>query len=360
MGTRRKWLAAAAGAEAVAASVELLAHVPSYGLPLIGPLLAVHRLSARVTAALGAVAVTVTLLGASSVRPSTLGVALNVAAVSLWAVLTAHTRARAERALDDVTRIAVTAQEALARPLPDRVGHVDLAVHTRSCDPHALLGGDVHDAVLTAAGPRLLLADVKGHGAQAMRVAAAVLAAFRRTAATEPDPVRLAHALDDRLRPELGPEDFVTLLLADFHPGEVRIVNCGHPAPLRTGRRLCLLTPPRPSPPLGLCPAPYAQRVHLPVGQRLLLYTDGLTDARDADRVPFRLDAPPVRAALAEPALPDALDGLTGLVRRHTGDAPLADDLTLVLVQPTRAPTVAAPEQEQDPGSWPRSARPSA
>ncbi|MFD0413022.1 PP2C family protein-serine/threonine phosphatase [Streptomyces sp. NPDC127108] len=359
METRRKWLAVAVGAQAVAASVALAAHVPSYGLPLVGPLLAAHRLSARVTAALGVVAVAVTLLAASSaVRPSALAGALNVAAVSLWAVLTAHSRVRAERALADVTQLAVTAQEALARPLPDRVGHVDLAVHTRSFDPHALFGGDVHDAVLTSAGPRLLLADVKGHGTQAMRVAAAALAAFRRAAATEPDPVRLVHALDDRLRPELGPEDFVTLLLVDFHPGEVRIVNCGHPAPLRTGRRLSLLVPSRPSPPLGLGPAPHAQRVHLSAGQRLLLYTDGLTDARDGDRVPFRLDAPQVHAALAEPALPDALTSLTDLVRRHTGGAPLADDLTVVLAQPTRTPTAPAPEQ--DPGSWPRPARPSA
>ncbi|MFD9860491.1 PP2C family protein-serine/threonine phosphatase [Streptomyces alboflavus] len=358
METRRKWLAAAAAAQAVAASVELVAQVPSYGLSVIGPLLAAHRLSARVTAALGAVAVTVALLGASRAGPSASGVALNVAAVSLWAVLTAHTRARAERALDDVTRLAVTAQEALARPLPDRVGHVDLAAHTRSCDPYALLGGDVHDAVLTSAGPRLLLADVKGHGAQAIRVSAAVLAAFRRAAATEPDPVRLAHTLDELLRPELGPEDFVTLLLADFHPGEVRLVNCGHPAPLRVGRRLCPLAPPRPSPPLGLGPVPRLQRVHLSAGQRLLLHTDGLTDARDGDRAPFRLDVPQVHAALAEPALPDALEHLTDLVARHTGGAPLGDDLTIVLAQPTRTPAATAPEQ--GPGSRPRPTRPSA
>ncbi|WP_405658865.1 PP2C family protein-serine/threonine phosphatase [Streptomyces sp. RK9] len=354
METRRKGLAAAAGAQSVAASVELVAQVPSYGLSLIGPLLAAHRLSARVTAVLGAVAVTVTLLGASSTRSSALGVALNVAAVSLWAVLTAHTRARAERALDDVTRLAATAQKALARPLPDRVGHVDLAAYTRSCDPYALLGGDVHDAVLTSAGPRLLLADVKGHGAQAIRVSAAVLAAFRRAAATEPDPVRLAHTLDELLRPELGPEDFVTLLLADFRPGEVRIVNCGHPAPLRVGRRLCPLAPPRPSPPLGLGPVPQVQRVHLSAGQRLLLHTDGLTDARDGDRVPFRLDVPQVHAALAEPALPDALECLTDLVVRHTGGAPLGDDLTIVIAQPTHS--LMAVEQER--GARSRPARP--
>ncbi|MGA4840679.1 PP2C family protein-serine/threonine phosphatase [Streptomyces sp. G45] len=341
METRRIWLAAAVAAQALAAAVTVVAHVPSYGLPLVGPLLAAHRLSARVTAALGAAAVALALPG----PPGVVGI---VAAVSLWAVHWARTRVRAQRALDGATRLAATAQEALARPLPDRVGHVDLAVHTRAADPGALLGGDVHDAVLTADGPRLLLADVKGHGEQAMRTGAAVLAAFRRTAADEPDPVRLVHALDDRLRPDLGPEDFVTVLLVDFRPGEARIVNCGHPSPLRTGRRLAPLDPPCPSPPLGLHPAPRLQRVHLTAGERLLLYTDGLTDARDGDRAPFRLDTPQVRAALGEPALPEALDRLTDLVHRHTGGGPLADDLTLVLAQP--APTPTAPAPRPDPG----------
>ncbi|MEV0441241.1 PP2C family protein-serine/threonine phosphatase [Streptomyces spectabilis] len=347
METRRKWLATAVAAEAAAASVTILAQLPLHALLLAGPMLAAQRLSARTAAALGAAALAVTLLGSPPASAHELASVLNIAAVSTWAVVTAHSRVRAERALDDMTRLAVTAQEALARPLPDRVGHVDLAVHARPADGHARIGGDVHDAVLTAAGPRLLLADVKGHGIQAMRVAAAVLAAFRRTAATEPDPVRLAHALDEQLGPELGPEDFVTLLLVDFHPGEAHIVNCGHPPPLRTGRRLQVLSPPRPSPPLGLRPAPCLQRVHLTPGQRLLLYTDGLTDARDADRAPFPLDAPQCQAALAAPAPHDALRSLTDLLHRHTDGAPLTDDLTLLLAQP--APVPAARVHDASP-----------
>ncbi|MCI3935216.1 PP2C family protein-serine/threonine phosphatase [Streptomyces sp. AN091965] len=338
METRGKWLATAVVAQAAVATVTSLAHVPLHALLLIGPLLAAQRLSARVTAVLGALAVGLTLLDSPPISLRDLASLLNIAAVSVWAVVTAHSRVRAERALDRMTRLADTVQEALARPLPDRVGHVALAVHARPADPHARLGGDVHDAVLTCAGPRVLLADVKGHGVQALRVAAAVLAAFRRTAATEPDPVRLARTLDEHLGPELGPEDFVTLLLVDFHPGEARIVNCGHPPPLRTGRRLHLLSPPRPSPPLGLRPAPCLQRVQLASGQRLLLYTDGLTDARDADSAPFPLDDPQCHAALTAPDPHDALRCLTDLLHRHTGGTPLADDLTLLLAEAAPTP----------------------
>ncbi|MEI5101729.1 SpoIIE family protein phosphatase [Streptomyces sp. PmtG] len=125
-------------------------------------------------------------------------------------------------------------------------------------------------------------------------------------------------------------------------------MNCGHPPPLRTGRHLRPLPPPQPSPPLGLHPAPRLQRVHLNPGRRLLLYTDGVTDARDSDNVPFLLDGPEVHAALTAPALTDALRDLTDLLHRHTGDAPVTDDLTLLLAEPDRVPAVPAPRP--DPG----------
>ncbi|MBC3993825.1 serine/threonine-protein phosphatase, partial [Streptomyces sp. AC563] len=180
------------------------------------------------------------------------------------------------RALARMTRIAQVSQQAIVRPLPSAIGGLTLAVRTRSATEDALIGGDLHDAILTPTGPRLIVGDAKGHGLDAVRLSAAVLAAFRQTAADEPDLVRLAHTLDARIAAELGPEDFVTLLLADFAPGEVRLVNCGHPPPLRAGRHLEPLEPRSASTPLGLAPAPELQRVALAPGQRLLLYTDGL------------------------------------------------------------------------------------
>ncbi|MDQ0603922.1 hypothetical protein QF037_008267 [Streptomyces canus] len=61
----------------------------------------------------------------------------------------------------------------------------------------------------------------------------------------------LAADLDARLAPELGPEDFVTVVLTEFAPGELRLVNCGHPAPLRVGTGLDVLEPGESAPPLG-------------------------------------------------------------------------------------------------------------
>ena len=99
-------------------------------------------------------------------------------------------------------------------------------------------------------------------------------------------------ALDRRVAGELGEEDFVTVVVVEFGPqGWLRLVNCGHPPPLLvqpTGR--VLVAPRQPAPPLGLDPAPVVEQVRLGPEDRLLLYTDGLVEARAATGRPFELD----------------------------------------------------------------------
>ncbi|MEU5860397.1 PP2C family protein-serine/threonine phosphatase [Nonomuraea sp. NPDC047529] len=263
---------------------------------------------------------------------------LVLAAAAGWMYVSFRMQRGQERELARVRQIAELAQQAIVRPLPPRLGGMSLAVHTRSATDQALIGGDLHDALVTPTGVRLIVGDVKGKGMEAVRLSAVVLAAFRRHAPVVPDLVALAAALDADLAPHLGEEDFVTVLLAEFVPGEVRLVNCGHPAPLRIGHRLETLEPPEPSPPLGLGPEPRMRRAGLGPSQRLLLYTDGLSEARDADGVHFPLDRQ-VRHALAAPGLDHALPNLLDLLDEHAGD--LRDDLTLVLAQPMPAPDPA-------------------
>jgi sigma-B regulation protein RsbU (phosphoserine phosphatase) len=257
---------------------------------------------------------------------------LIVTTSGMWAILIARVRVQNDRRLAHVTRIAELTQHAIVRPLPPRIGGTCLAVYTRSATRDALVGGDLHDAVLTPSGMRLMIGDVKGHGIAAAHQAAAVLAAFRHTAAAEPDLARLARVIDARIRPDLEPEDFVTLLLADFTAGEVRLVSCGHPPPLHVGRRLRLLQPPRPSRPLGLSPDPQPYRVRLAPTQRLLFYTDGLTEARGHDGDTLFLTRT-LHNALTALTLDQALDRLLGLMHWHDRET-AGDDVTVILTQP--------------------------
>jgi serine phosphatase RsbU (regulator of sigma subunit) len=266
---------------------------------------------------------------------------ISIAVGGGFAILTARMRSERDCALAHITHIAELTQRAILRPIPPTIGGVAFATYYQSATHQALMGGDLYDTALTPSGLRLIVGDVKGKGLDAVHLAAAVLGRFREIAYVEPDLVRLTKRLDALLGDELAAEDFVTILLAEFVPGEVRLVNCGHHPPLRTGRQLDLLAPPTPSAPLGLYPDPVLQRARLASNQRLLIYTDGLVEARDSNRVMFPLDQK-VRSALTTPSLHDALGALQQLVHEHTGND-LRDDLVLVLAQPAFDRTADTP-----------------
>ncbi|AQZ65780.1 probable regulatory protein [[Actinomadura] parvosata subsp. kistnae] len=316
------------------------------GLLLAGPMVAAQLLTVRGTVVAAATSLALALalpaLDEGSDLPHHLVRALIVVTGGLWAYATARTHARHRAELARMTRIA---EWAMIPALPPELGGVSLAAHTRSSADGGRIGGDLHDAVATPTGLRLIIGDVKGHGLDAAHLSATVLAAFRRTAATAPDLAALALDLDARISPGLGPEDFVTVLLAEFVPGGVLLVNCGHPAPVRVDSRLRALHPPRPCRPLGLFPEPYVWRVRLLHSDRLLLYTDGLTEARNGEGAGLPFDAH-LHEALTQATLEESLREVLGLLRRHTGDAgtPQGDDLTLILAQPVLvrdAPTPA-------------------
>jgi phosphoserine phosphatase RsbU/P len=309
------------------------------GLLIAGPLLAAASLDAPRTAMVGLYALGLAVLlgipdGIVGTIDHLLGCLVVATGGGLGAFL-AHRRTQQERTLLRVSRIAEVAQRTILRPVPPRMGRVTLAVRYLSAIEDALVGGDLYEVAVTRHGLRVLVGDVKGKGLEAVQLAAQVLASFR-AAAGHPSLVELAAELDHNIRPQLGEEDFVTAVLAQFsRHGELQLVNCGHPPPLRfragAAERLASAEP---TTPLGLDPAPTVQRFRLAVGDRVLLYTDGLVEARASDGRPFALDGQ-VQAVGAAPSLGAALDGLVGPMLEHAGGR-LDDDLALVLAQPRR------------------------
>jgi len=250
------------------------------------------------------------------------------------AVVVAVIRDRREGAL---IRINDRVQRAILRPLPAEFGGVAFASHYQSATKHALVGGDLYDIAMTQYGPRFIIGDVKGKGLDAVGRCAAVLAAFRELAFAQPDLVSLATAMDAHLSTDLELEDFVTVILAEFAPGEVRIVNCGHHPPAKMAAdsaELQLMAPGKPSPPLGLQPHPARQDMALRPGDRLLFYTDGLVETRDHKGRFFELSEPAVVKALAEPDLDTAVRQVVSLLLEHAGGR-LTDDVLLVLGEPS-------------------------
>jgi sigma-B regulation protein RsbU (phosphoserine phosphatase) len=309
------------------------------GLLIVGPLLAAASLDAPHTAIIGLYALGLAVLlgipdGIVGTTDHLLGclVVATGAALGAWG---AHRRTQQEQLLLRVSRIAEVAQQTILRPVPPRMGRVALAVRYLSATEDALVGGDFYDLAVTRHGLRVLVGDVKGKGLEAVQLAALVLASFR-AAAAHPSLVELAAELDHSIRAQLGEEDFVTAVLAQVsRHGELQLVNCGHPPPLRfRAGAVERLARAEPTTPLGLDPAPTIQRFTLGATDRLLLYTDGLVEARAPDGQPFELDGQ-VQVLVATPSLGTALDGLVGRLLEHAGGR-LDDDLALVLVQPRR------------------------
>jgi serine phosphatase RsbU (regulator of sigma subunit) len=258
------------------------------------------------------------------------------------AVATVLMRTRRERALRHMTVIAETAQRALLRALPTEVGSVGFAARYVSATESALVGGDLYEVAETPYGVRVIVGDVRGKGLDAVQMAATVLAAFRRGAFMQPSLATIATDLDSVVTAVAGEEDFVTAVLAEFHDdNSVTLVNCGHHAPLlvRPGGTPELVETGEPQLPLGLGTAPSSTTATWPAGSRLLIYTDGLVEARDRRGEFFPLiDHADV---LGRGSGDEALDDLLALLDEYA-DHRHDDDIALVLAEHRDGVAVAA------------------
>ena len=194
-------------------------------------------------------------------------------------------------------------------------------------------GGDVHDVLVTPFGVRLLIGDVMGSGWSASQTGQEVLAAWRELAAVEPSLPGVAVRLHTLISRSAHPERFVTALLANFYCQDAEIVCCGHPPPLLVREGSVSFVETFPAPPLGLLDLAdgwcRASTMPFATGDALLLYTDGVTEARDAGGRYFPLTEHAV-AAMRESTDDGVLDHLLASLREHIGGQQ-ADDILLLL-----------------------------
>jgi serine phosphatase RsbU (regulator of sigma subunit) len=173
-----------------------------------------------------------------------------------------------------------------------RVG--ELRVESRYLPSAHGSSGDIQSAVATPFGVRLLIGDVMGTGWEASLVGASLLDAWGELARSERSLAGVAVRLHHLIARSGQPERFVTALLINFpHPASpgnslTELVCCGHPPPLLLrGGSATFLSTLQVSPPLGLLDLAdgwcAATSMAFGDGDGLLLYTDGLSEARDPD-----------------------------------------------------------------------------
>jgi serine phosphatase RsbU (regulator of sigma subunit) len=210
-------------------------------------------------------------------------------------------------------------------------------------------GGDIQDVLVTSFGVRMLIGDVMGTGLHAHETGEQVVAAWRELAVAEPSLPGIAVRLHTLISRSADPERFVTALLANFGcrarsgggsvgrrepSSETEVVCCGHPPPLLLRGESASFAETFPSPPLGLLDLAdgwcTATTIPFGAGDRLLMYTDGVSEARDATGRYFPLSERAAAAAVPGNSDEVLLDQLLGDVREHIGEGP-ADDILLLL-----------------------------
>ncbi|MYS55939.1 SpoIIE family protein phosphatase [Streptomyces sp. SID6013] len=339
-------------AMAVVAVTDIIAGPDVGFLPLVslGPAFASLVGGWRHTALIGVVALVLTVAlglydGLFEGRRG-LTACVSVAGVTGVGLAAAVIRERREAELASVRSIAEAAQRVLLRPVPLTVGSLQMAVSYTSAIAEARIGGDLYEVVASPDSVRVIIGDVQGKGLAAVETAAVVLGAFREAAHDEPDLVKLGERLERSLSRELEGEKFVTAVLAEIGTEEeVSFLNFGHPEPMvvRADGTVDFPEPPSYALPLGLGmhgtdgPRPY--RVGFVPGDQLLLYTDGVTEARDANDAFYPLAD---RACLLnDPDAHHALEALREDLSEHAVGPP-HDDAAMLLVRRRRGrPTVS-------------------
>lgn len=303
-------------------------------LMIAAPFLAATLASWRVVLGVGAAATVIGAAFAFDERTISLVTAVNVAGIALATAIAAAMAAVRQRQVEQIaelSRLAAVAQQAVLRPLGPQVGTFAVAGRYISSTATAEIGGDLYEAIDTPFGVRMIIGDVRGKGLDAVRLASIVLGSYRHVAYERADLRAIVADLDRAVARSVGDEDFVTAALVEERGGTLTIVNCGHPPPLLLRRgRVIPLEPPATAPPLGFMPVVRPRVERLEPGDRLLLFTDGLGEARrDGEFFPT---ADRAWRLLGHGTVADGLASLeTALIEWVHGR--LDDDIALVLME---------------------------
>jgi hypothetical protein len=204
------------------------------------------------------------------------------------------------------------------------------------------IGGDSFDYSVDHSTARLAVFDAMGHGLDAGLLATVAVAAYRHARRTRLDLTGTVTAIDAALASTFPGEQFVTGLLAELDLASGRLTwHCaGHPTPLLLrGTHIVKTMETEPGLPLGLGAVlgdtPLLASESLEPGDRLLLYSDGVVEARNADGEFFgvgRLADLVSREAVAGRPAPETMRRLMHAILDHQAGA-LQDDATTMLVE---------------------------
>ena len=231
---------------------------------------------------------------------------------------------------------AAEAQWDLLPPLACSTNEVALA---GILEPAYEIGGDSFDYALNGCRLDFAIVDAVGHGMSSVLMSAAAINSVRNTRREGGDLTAAYQQADQLIRDHFGDCYYVTAQLAtlDLPTGSLRWINAGHVAPLLVrngtyaGELVCA-----PSMPIGLGGSVVEVATQkLQTGDRVLFYTDGITESRSADASRFgteHLADLLARSTHDDVPVAETVRRLSASVVAHFDNA-LNDDATLLLIE---------------------------
>ncbi len=256
-------------------------------------------------------------------------------------LLALHQEVEVARAkLESEMKLAARIQADLFPPSMPAIAGYDLAARNR---PARQCGGDYYDAIVVGGGDQarvlLCVADVAGKGLPASLVMSNMQATLRALLGRAESLPVLAGQASDLLFASTAPEKYVTAALADLElrTGAIRFVGAGHVDTLILRANGDTVTLASTGTPLGLLPLlmPYTEvSVALEPGDTLVLFSDGVTEAQNADEEEYGearlVDC--LRAVADQPATV-MIERLMASIDGFAGGAPQFDDITLLVAR---------------------------
>ncbi|RSM37661.1 serine/threonine-protein phosphatase [Amycolatopsis balhimycina DSM 5908] len=248
---------------------------------------------------------------------------------------------------DELDRVRLRTRRTVAAELvwsllPPLTAGVDSFVVTGVVEPRDSVSGDAFDYALSETTASLMVLDAIGHDLRSGLIAAAALSAYRSARHAGHGLSEQARMIGETISGHFGDATFATAVLVelDLTTGRLRYINAGHPRPLvmRAGKIVKPLTAGRCLPlGLGLGDLQVGEETLEPEDW-LVLYTDGITEARDHTGEffgePRLLDFLRREAASGNPP-PETARRLTKAVLHHQNGT-LQDDATVLLARWTR------------------------
>ena len=245
-------------------------------------------------------------------------------------------KGRIESELQIARNIQMSMVPKIFPPFPDRT---DVDVYA-SLTPAKEVGGDLYDFYIRDEKLFFCIGDVSGKGVPASLFMAVTRALFRTISNHEALPERTVSGINDTMSHNNDSNMFLTLFVGvlDLPTGRLRYTNAGHDAPLlidKKGERIGFL-PVDSNLPAGVVSGwKYtSQEALIDPYTTIFLYTDGLTEAEDAEHKQFGNER------LLSIALPDKprqiIDKMTTAIQDFVGSAEQSDDLTMMAIQYTK------------------------